>query len=63
MYTEAEAYTKWCPHRSLFPRGLTNCIASDCMMWRWTITPEDAAAVNAAHNAGVISAGYCVLAK
>lgn len=49
--TEKEAREKWCPHARLISIGrdgdessgnryeqdspLTNCYASDCMMWRW----------------------------
>lgn len=48
--TEDEARTKWCPmgrfsgggqgqsavNRDNKDRPITACIASDCMMWRWT---------------------------
>jgi hypothetical protein len=43
--TEEEAKKKWCPmirgfHMGTFKRHITektasNCIASECMMWRW----------------------------
>jgi hypothetical protein len=35
--TEQEARQKWCPFArpdSIY--GITNCIASDCMAWRWS---------------------------
>jgi hypothetical protein len=49
MMTEAEAKKKWCPHirittgvhesMSITNRcdtpTMTNCIASECMAWRW----------------------------
>ena len=42
--TEEEAKTRWCPMYiqhgdSLNPKTLErgNCIASDCMLWRWDV--------------------------
>lgn len=34
IVTEKEARLKVCPYRS-DPRGRGNCLASDCMKWRW----------------------------
>lgn len=55
--TEAEAKTKWCPmvRHPYFNysgaqqtavtndrmNGNSNCIASECMMWRWKDRPQD----------------------
>ena len=38
------------------------CIASDCMMWRWKISPTEAAVANAQADVGLGSDGYCGLA-
>ncbi len=40
-----------------------NCIASDCMMWKSTVTREDARAMNAASNAHAEPQGHCGLTK
>ena len=56
--TEDQARTKWCPmvryvpdHEGYYAPGNkfgliddthTSCMASDCMMWRWEIDPEEA---------------------
>jgi len=65
--TEDEAKTKWCPHvrqSNGYKEGFSKnressgaptdarCIASECMAWRWIISPEKAP------NAS----GYCGLA-
>lgn len=45
-YTEKEAETKWCPfgrqygpqgsiNRSSYGEGITKCLGSRCMMWKW----------------------------
>lgn len=39
-----------------------NCIASDCMMWRWEISPSEAARVNAMGHYSAVEIGYCGLA-
>lgn len=72
--TEDEAKTKYCPMggRSVsikqggeFRVGdFTKCIASDCMMWRWKRTKEDArkqSGLSAEYQAK--ESGYCGLAK
>lgn len=33
--TEEEAYRLWCPMSRGYQRSETQCIASECMMWRW----------------------------
>jgi len=48
--TEAEARTKWCPFSRVGDDTLTannrpptapyDCIASDCMAWRWSYEPD-----------------------
>ena len=60
IVTEAKAKTKWCPmvrpaqhNHNRKPDGNyvePNCIASGCMLWRWT-------------NVGTKDNGYCGLAK
>lgn len=46
MMTESEAKTKAC-HRTMFPANTgvtlraTNCIASECMAWRWFDSMSD----------------------
>jgi hypothetical protein len=48
--TEAEAATKWCPMvrllpgtppESNLPSGVTTCIGSECMAWRWKSGSQD----------------------
>ena len=39
------------------------CIASDCMMWRWIMSPRDAAEINSRGDAGAVPSGHCGLAK
>lgn len=67
--TEDEARKKWCPHvrfgneagcnRNTAPEGsggaLTNCIASECMAWRW-------AWVSGWPDHFSVTHGYCGLA-
>ena len=58
MMTEAEAKTKWCPFVRIagVRHPAAQCIASACMAWRWTMTPEEAKGnVNGPR-------GYCGLA-
>ena len=38
------------------------CIASDCMMWRWKISPTRAAEINARVSASAVNDGYCGIA-
>ena len=50
--TESEAKTKWCPMVDRASdcgnadadgeRRTVYCIGSKCMMWRWSMTPEEA---------------------
>ena len=39
------------------------CSASDCMMWKWHMSPKSAAEINAGGDAGAIPSGYCGLTK
>ena len=69
LVTEAEALGKWCPmarsnnendapnrtHQNEIQAGC-NCIASDCMVWRWSYAPEEAKG----NKNGPL--GYCGLA-
>lgn len=70
--TEEEAKGKVCPHKSMF--GISersgesyyqdgNCIASDCMMWKWEITARQAAEIKARGNALASACGCCGLVK
>lgn len=45
-YTEEEARKRWCPfgrtlgaqgpyNRSTYDEGVTKCLGSKCMMWKW----------------------------
>lgn len=66
--TEDEAKTKWCPFSRVGDDTLTannrpssasyDCIASACMAWRWTISPQNAANYHPAQ----IEDGHCGLA-
>ena len=60
--TEEEAKTKWCPfgrmrdaygsfNRSTYDEGITKCLGSKCMMWRW-----DKASIN---ERGQFTEGRC----
>jgi hypothetical protein len=65
MTTEAEAKEKWCPHiritggwhneGSMTNRcdtpTMTDCIASECMAWRWAMAEAE----------GCTPLGYCGL--
>lgn len=71
VVTEDKAKTKWCPFvRIMDGAGLVettmnrvgsqkhpNCIASDCMAWRWA-GPSDARG----SREGAFAVGYCGLA-
>ena len=69
--TEDEAKTKVCPltlkgdHVGARPNEtgviVAHCLASACMAWRWTITPEDA---KASRDLGLkdTESGFCGLA-
>lgn len=44
--TEEEARTKWCPYRARVAQtsihmGYEECMASDCIMWRWDVYEWD----------------------
>jgi hypothetical protein len=39
------------------------CTASDCMMWKWNTSPEQAARLNALGNKEAECDGYCGLVK
>jgi hypothetical protein len=68
--TEDEAKTKWCPHARVLdgsppggagvnrkgPEAGVYCIASGCMAWRWSYSPETA------EGNDVEPEGYCGLA-
>ena len=43
-------------NQTMTPRN-TLCITSDCMMWRWSVSPETA------KNEGIDEAGYCGLSR
>lgn len=40
----------------------TRCIGSKCCAWRWAMSPEAVAQVNARGNAGAKPSGFCGLA-
>ena len=68
---EEEAKTKWCPqirftgtdNEGFFNnRGANcNCLASDCMMWKWDITLNRELAADKINRDDY--EGYCGLAK
>jgi len=74
--TEEQAKTKWCPMVRVFmstEEGAaaasvnstqklehTRCIASGCMMWRWTKVPEQVRVRDEIHMSN--GEGYCGLA-
>jgi hypothetical protein len=63
--TEQEAKTKWCPmvkrvkSEVIDSRNLPYCIASACMMWRWS---QKGAWVNGTWTNDYPVEGYCGLA-
>jgi len=69
---EAEAKTKWCPFRSndmlttILEGEIPNtsyCIGSQCMAWRWILTPDDAKEADGIGRMGDgIPTGLCGLA-
>ena len=78
--TEDEAKTKWCPHVRIADTGAdnavacnrytsedygSNCIASDCMMWRWGNDGAKSLGQQQAEGVGIIeqNGGYCGLTK
>ena len=56
--TEEEAKHKICPMPEM-----GNCVASYCMLWRWDLSPSQAAETNARGNACAVPDGRCGLAK
>ena len=42
-------------------QGVCNCIASDCMLWRWELTQHQANELNARGNNKAVAYGYCGL--
>lgn len=73
---EDQAKLRWCPFaltavsdmkapaRNRHPDGTylgCTCIASECMAWRWSMSPKSVAEVNARGNAGAVASGYCGL--
>jgi hypothetical protein len=57
--TEKDAKTKWCPmHHAVSPPD-TNCVASNCMFWRWyRLNPQSWPETDRHGN----DLGYCGLA-
>ena len=61
--TEQEAKTKWCPmvkrvkSEVIDSRNLPYCLASACMLWRWSIPIEKVSL----QNEEEWSEGYCGL--
>ena len=40
ILTEEEAKTKWCPMTIAHGGTMSECVASQCMAWRWAPYPE-----------------------
>jgi hypothetical protein len=71
--TEQEARKKWCPmvrhpgwmeNPGSWNRGEAfncNCIASDCMMWRWTGECKTGVPITSISKHGPTELGYCGL--
>lgn len=55
--TEAEAHRKVCPFHNYAPVVSNNCLASQCMMWRWLKWDGIPA-----HHPGKEKLGDCALA-
>lgn len=76
MHTEDEARTKWCPLVRVGerasgaaenrPDGSYNCIASECMAWRWAqkLNPNHPIGMNTTEPAFIddTTHGFCGLA-
>ena len=77
--TEDQAKTKWCPFVRFGIDSLSgqltnrrtdhakaqnvNCIGSQCMAWRWIMTPDDAMETDGVGRmGGGTPTGYCGLA-
>lgn len=62
--TENEAKTKWCPMAQIAANMEyeQHCCGSDCMMWKWTITPKRANYEQSIANGNWEASGYCGLA-
>lgn len=63
--TGPERYERLDSRGNLNESGGPSCIASDCMMWRWVVSPSDAAREAKDPFIEVVSevSGYCGLAK
>lgn len=74
LTTEEEATIKWCPHgilngagdasvnRDPYDRGLTRCVGSQCMSWRWVKDPLVSFVTNGQQDNTRTEYGYCGLA-
>jgi hypothetical protein len=58
--TEECAKTKWCPmHQAVSPPD-TNCVASNCMFWRWARRDDEPEMIATDEDRN--PKGYCGLA-
>ena len=66
--TEEQANTKWCPMAQIALNSLPSggvseqkCCTSECMMWRWKVTPEEAVYQNRSVGGNIVEDGHCGL--